>query len=100
MLLNLIYNWIFDSFDARAGRVSSDRSVVGRIIHAMGFEAMLILTSVPILIWWLDLSVGQALLMDLMISSFVVLFNLVFTWAYDVIFPVKQPAIAADKCAI
>jgi uncharacterized membrane protein len=34
--------------------------------------------------------VGQAVLMDVVISTFVVVFNLFFTWGYDVIFPVGQ----------
>ena len=90
MLFNLIYNWIFDRLDARAGRIPSERSVIGRVIHAVGFEVGLVLTSLPIVTWWLGLSIFQALLMDLVISSFVVVYTLAFTWGYDLLFPVKQ----------
>lgn len=38
MLLNLIYNWVFDRIDAKAGRVSSQRSTLGRLLHAVGFD--------------------------------------------------------------
>lgn len=98
MILNLIYNWVYDKFEAQAGRVSSDRSFVRRIFHAIGFEVVLITTSVPILVWWLGLTIGQALLTDVVISTFVVVFALFFTWAYDVVFPVRQPQSAGDKC--
>lgn len=99
MVINLIYNWVFDSYEARAGKVSSDRGFAGRVVHAVGFEALLVLTSVPVLVWWLGLSVGQALLMDVMISGFVVVFNLFFTWAYDAMFPVEQSAPSAGGCS-
>lgn len=91
MLINMIYNWVFDYFDARAGRVSSDRSTLGRILHAVGFEGTLMLTTLPIYIWWLDLSLWQALATDLTVSSFILVFTYIFTLAYDRIYPVPQP---------
>ena len=90
MLFNLIYNWIFDLLDQRAGRVPTERSFIGRIIHAMGFEFGLFLTSLPIVMWWLGLSLLQAFLMDLVVTSFVVVYTFVFTWGYDRLFPVQQ----------
>ncbi|KIC21588.1 hypothetical protein RA20_04145 [Leisingera sp. ANG-Vp] len=88
MLLNLLYNWIFDKADAKAGRVSSDRSTLGRLLHATGFEATLLITSLPVYIWWLGLSLWQALATDLTVTSFVVLYTYGFTLAYDRLFPV------------
>lgn len=90
MLFNLIYNWFFDRFDVRAGRVPTERSVCYRVLHAAGFEIGLLFTSLPIVIWWLGLTIWQALLMDLVITSFVVLYTLVFTWGYDHLFPISQ----------
>lgn len=88
MLLNLLYNWIFDHADARAGRVASDRSPLGRLLHAAGFEATLLLTSLPVYIWWLNLGLLQALAADLTVTSFVVVYTYGFTLAYDRLFPV------------
>lgn len=88
ILLNFLYNWIFDHADARAGRISSDRSPLGRLLHATGFEAALLLTSLPIYIWWLDLGLLQALAADLTVTSFVVVYTYGFTLAYDRLFPV------------
>lgn len=90
MLVNLLYNWAFDQLDARAGRVSSDRKVIGRILHAIGFELSLLVTSMPIYMWWLNLSLKEAILTDLIVTSFVVLYTYFFTLAYDRIFPVVQ----------
>lgn len=88
MLINLAYNWVFDHIDARANRISSDRSTVGRILHAVGFELSLLVTSLPIYMWWLNLSVLEAVLTDLVVTSFVVAYTYMFTLGYDHLFPV------------
>ena len=88
MLVNLIYNWVFDHVDARANRISSDRSTIGRIVHAVGFELSLVITSLPIYVWWLTLSVLEALMTDLVVTSFVVVYTYLFTHGSDRLFPV------------
>lgn len=98
MVLNLLYNWGFDQVDARAGRVSSQRSHFGRVVHALGFEASLTLTSLPIYVWWLQISLLEAFAADIAITTFVVGYTYVFTLAYDKIFPIhrqSEQALAA-----
>ncbi|WP_299851870.1 PACE efflux transporter [uncultured Roseovarius sp.] len=90
MLLNLVYNWLFDKIDARSGRVSSERSHVGRILHAFGFEISLTVTSLPIYIWWLGIGLLDALVTDIVVTSFVVAYTYVFTLAYDRFFPLVR----------
>ncbi len=90
MLVNLGYNWAFDTIDSRAGRVSSDRSTLGRLLHATGFEMSLLVTSLPIYVWWFDLTLLQAILMDLAVTSLVVMYTYLFTLGYDRLFPVLQ----------
>nr|WP_299852751.1 PACE efflux transporter [uncultured Roseovarius sp.] len=89
MLLSLIYNWLFDKIDARSGRVASDRSTLGRLAHAFGFEISLTVTSLPIYMWWLDLGLIQAFTTDVVVTSFVVLYTFLFTLIYDQFFPVR-----------
>jgi len=91
MVINLIYNWAFDRVDARAGRVSSDRSHTGRVLHALGFEVSLMISSLPIYVWWLQITVIQALMTDFVITSFVVFYTYLFTLIYDRLFPVRAP---------
>ena len=88
MVIGLVYNGIFDWLEAKTGRISSDRPPLLRVLHATGFELSLVTTSLPILCWWLQLSVLQALTIDLAVTSFVVAYTYVFTLAYDRLFPV------------
>ncbi len=88
MIINLIYNWIFDKIDAKYGRISSNRSTLGRIFHAVGFEAFLTFSSLPFYIWLLEIGVIEALLTDIVVTTFVVAFTYVFTLVYDRKYPI------------
>lgn len=95
LLIGLIYNWIFDRIDARSGRVSSDRTAFGRVIHALGFEVTLVTTSLPIYTWWLGLTIVEAIATDMVVTTFVIAYTYVFTLGYDRLFPVlPRPAAA------
>lgn len=94
MLVSLLYNWAFDQIDARAGRVSSQRSLIGRIVHAVGLEVWLVLTSMPIVIWWLGLTIPQAILMDLTVSTIVMVYTFIYSWCYDRLFPLPCAVVA------
>lgn len=87
MVLNLVYNRLFDQFDAKAGRISSQRSHLGRILHAVGFELSMTITSLPLYVWWLQITVLEAFAADIVVTTFVVGYTYVFTLAYDKIYP-------------
>lgn len=72
LLMSLACNWAFDRIDARSGRVSSDRSQLDRLLHAVGFEVSLTLTSLPLYVLWLEIGVAEALAADVAVTSFVV----------------------------
>lgn len=91
MVLNLVYNWVFDRIDARSGRISSERSHLGRILHAVGFEVSLTFTSLPIYMLWLKIGALEALAADIVVTTFVVGYTYVFTLAYDKAFPLVRP---------
>ena len=87
---------MYDRVDVRRGRVPTERTATGRIIHAVGFETILVTTSLPIVMWWLGISWWQALLMDLGLMAVVVVYTFLFTVTYDRLFPVVQPA--SQRC--
>jgi len=93
LMISLIYNWAFDHLDARRGILSSDRSPIGRILHAVGFEISLLITSLPLYMWHLDLTLFEAVMTDMVVTSFVVIYTYFFTLSYDHLFPVapRQP---------
>ncbi|OPX55845.1 Uncharacterized membrane protein [Oceanospirillum multiglobuliferum] len=90
MVINIVYNYFYDRFDARRGIVPTERGAKARLLHAFGFELTLTMTSLPIVMWWLQIGLLKALAMDAVIMAFIVLYTFVFTWIYDRIFPVSQ----------
>jgi len=97
LLVSLLFNLVFDRLDARRGRVSSDREPLGRLLHAVGFELSLLVTSLPIYTWWLGLTIFEAIATDLVVTSFVVAYTYIFTLGYDRAFPVRaRPAPVGD----
>ncbi|WP_027858649.1 PACE efflux transporter [Marinobacterium jannaschii] len=91
MLVNYIYNYFFDRFDVKNGRIPTERSTKWRVIHATGFELILTCTSLPLFMWWLGISFWPALMMDISMVLFVLVFTFCYTLAYDKIFPLLQP---------
>lgn len=91
MIINMIYNYFFDKFDAKRGVVPTERTGRKRVMHAIGLEVALTVTSLPIVTWWLDIAIWQALAMDALVMAFIVVYTMGYTWVYDRVFPVTQP---------
>ena len=81
---NLVFNSLFERWEAR--RAQAGRSVWVRILHAIGFEGGLLIFLVPLVAWWYSVSLWQALLMDLALLMFFLVYTFVFTWIFDQIF--------------
>ncbi len=92
MLINPFFNYLFDRYDVRRGRIPTERKLSGRLIHAAGLEITLIATSLPLIVWWLDVTFIQALMVDLISIFLVMTYTLAFNWIYDRVFPVIQPS--------
>lgn len=88
---NFIYNYIVDGIDVRHGRIPTERSRMGRILHAVGFEFTLVIVSVPIIVWWMTWGWWQAIVFDAIAMAAIVIYTYFFTLVYDRIFPVIQP---------
>ena len=95
LAINFFYNYAFDRFDVRNGRIPTERNRRWRIIHALGFEATLVVINLPLLMWWMGWSLWQALALDIVAMAGVVVYTYYFTLAYDRMFPIEQPAAGA-----
>jgi uncharacterized membrane protein len=91
VLWNLVFNHLFERWEAR--QTVRGRSVARRVAHAIMFEGGLVVMLVPLIAWWLDVSLWHALVMDLGLLFFFLGYTFVFTWAFDRVFGL--PATAA-----
>jgi len=82
MLWGLIFNSFFGILISYA---SSRIQKWKRVVHALGFETGLVLIAVPLTAWWLEMTLVQALLMDLGLLLVFLPYTFCFYWAYDML---------------
>lgn len=80
MLWNYIYNYLFDTVQKRYG---FHRGVIARILHAVFFEAGLIIFLTPVAMYLLGLPLAQALMVEAGLVLFFLPYSLAFNWLYD-----------------
>jgi len=90
LIVALLYNYVLDRVDAHFGRVPTERTTLARIGHAVGFEFLLVVLTLPVIMWWMEWGFWQALMFDIVSIAFVVVYTYLFTLAYDRIYPVVQ----------
>ena len=88
---NYVYNTLFERWESR--QAVRGRSAARRLAHSAGFELGLVVLLVPLIAWWLDVTLWQALLADLGLMAFFFFYTMAFTWAFDRVFGL--PASAA-----
>lgn len=89
MLWNYVYNLGFDKLMLRhtGGTAKTTRI---RIVHAVLFELGLLAIMLPLVAWYLQISIWQALVMDIALALFYMAYAFVFNWAYDRVFPLPE----------
>lgn len=90
MLTNYFYNYAYDYFDTSRGRIPTERTLTHRIYHALGFELLLLFFTLPLIMWWLEMSFINTLLLDIGMMAAVVVYTFLFGLGYDRVFPIKQ----------
>lgn len=77
---NMGFNWIFDKIFTGE---RLHRTFGVRLLHMGLFEGGLFLITVPLIAYWLGVSLWQAFLMDIGIVAVIGIYTLVFNWGYD-----------------
>lgn len=93
---NYLYNLWFDQWQHHTP--PNKRSFKMRLVHVMGFEGGLLIATLPLVAWWLEMSLWHAFLTDMGFTLFFMMYAFAFNWAYDLVFPVTPqltPATAA-----
>jgi len=86
---NYLYNLGFDHLMQRL-RGSTQKSTAIRAAHAIVFELGLLVVLLPFVAWYLQISLWEALIMDVAFALFYVVYAFVFNWGYDRVFPLPE----------
>lgn len=84
MAWNMAYNKLFEAWEAT--QATRRRSVLRRSMHALGFEGGLLALLVPLIAWWLGIGLWQALVLDIGLMLFFLVYGFVFNWVFDHLF--------------
>ena len=87
---NVVWNHVFEMWEAR--QATRGRSIGRRIAHAVGMEGGLVFMLVPLFAWWFEVSLWQALVMDIGLLLFFLVYTFVFNWSFDRIFDLPNSA--------
>jgi len=84
VIVNFLYNLAFEAWERR--RAETTRTVARRVAHAIGFQAALVTFLIPLIAWWLDVSLWQAFLYDAVLIVFFPIFTFAYNWSFDSVF--------------
>lgn len=83
-LIAMTWNYFFNiGFDKYFTGERINRTLMTRVLHASLFEIGLLVITIPILMWVLNLGFVTALLLDLGVALFFLVYAITFNWCYD-----------------
>lgn len=88
-LWNYFYNILFDKGMLKITG-SVQKTVLIRIGHAVLFEGGLLLLFMPMIAWYLKITLWEAFVMDIAMATFYLIYAFVYNWAYDHVFPIPN----------
>ena len=80
VIWNMVFNHFFEKFEAKH---QLKRTVKIRILHAIGFEGGLMLATIPMVAYALQMSIWQAIVLDFSLTMCILVYTFIFQWCYD-----------------
>jgi uncharacterized membrane protein len=94
---NYLFNSVFERWEARSGHTGRPWPI--RALHSLGFEGGLLFMLVPLMAWWLHVTLLEAFVADLGIFVFFLAYTFAFTWVFDRAFGLPMGAQANQSDA-
>ncbi|MES2914576.1 MAG: PACE efflux transporter [Pseudomonadota bacterium] len=87
---SVVFNTLFEAWEAR--QPVKGRSLRRRTGHALLFEGGLVLISIPVMAWWLQVGYLEALAYEAGLIALFIVYTYAFTWGFDRIFGLPASA--------
>ncbi|CEO39665.1 PACE efflux transporter [Photobacterium kishitanii] len=87
-LWNYVYNQWFDNF-MQQKYSTTQKTVRIRLLHSLGFEAGLLVVTIPVLAWVLNVSLWHAFVLDIGMVVFYLFYAYGYNLIYDRIYPIS-----------
>ncbi|EPF71394.1 chlorhexidine efflux PACE transporter AceI [Acinetobacter rudis] len=82
VIWNMIFNHYFEKLEHKR---KFKRTIKVRILHAIGFEGGLMLLTIPMVAYAMDMTLFQAILLDLSMTTCILVYTFIFQWCYDIL---------------
>jgi uncharacterized membrane protein len=89
LVWNVIFNALFERWEKYKGFVK--RQLKQRIYHAVFFELGFMIVTVPVIAWFLNMTLLHTIIVDIGFALCVMVYTFIFQWAFDSIF--GEPAM-------
>ena len=86
---NFIYNIWFDHAMVKL-RGDVHKTIPIRVLHAFMFEGGLLLLFMPMIAWYLGITLWEAFVMDIAMATFYVVYAFIYNWIYDKVYPIPE----------
>lgn len=90
MAWNMAFNTAFEAWERRQAQRA--RTPMRRLAHAIGFESGLVMLTVPVIAWMMNMGWWQALATDLSLVVFFLFYTLAFNALFDHLFGLPDSA--------
>ena len=85
-IISVIWNMIFNHyFEKVEHKYQWKRTIPVRILHAVGFEGGLMLATIPIIAYMMNMSFIEALILDFGLTMYILVYTFIFQSCYDTI---------------
>ena len=82
--VNFFYNYAFEWWEKR--QHSKTRTIFRRVVHAIGFQAVLVTILIPLIAWWMQISLVKAFFLDFSLMIIIPCYTFVYNYFFDHLF--------------
>lgn len=82
VLWNMVFNHYFEKFEQKR---QLKRTVKVRILHAIGFEGGLLLVTIPMVAYAMQMTIVEAIILDFSLTMCILVYTFIFQWCYDML---------------
>lgn len=96
--INYFYNHIFEMWEKK--QISKKRTVIRRVVHAIGFQIVLVMILIPLIAWWMQISLIKAFLLDFSLMVLIPCYTFVYNYLFDHIFGLPSHLVESKTVSV
>lgn len=96
--INYFYNHVFEMWEKK--QISKKRTVMRRVVHAIGFQIVLVMILIPLIAWWMQISLIKAFLLDFSLMVLIPCYTFVYNYLFDHIFDLPSHLVESKTVSV